>query len=111
MREHHDSKVNEDSDTPGSEAEGKFLGERSVRVSVAELRLHPDNPRRGNVGAIKESLNANGLYVPLTVSQRTMEVLRGNHTLLAARELGWTKIDVYLVRRRRRPRAAHPACR
>ena len=66
-------------------------------VATDSLRLHPDNPRRGNVAAICESLEKNGQYRPLVVNRRTMEVLAGNHTLLAARELGWEKIAVVFV--------------
>ena len=38
-----------------------------VQVSTRELELHPDNPRRGNVDAIKDSLEANAQYKPLVV--------------------------------------------
>ena len=67
------------------------------RVPVGQLRFYERNPRRGDVGAIKESLRANGQYVPLVVNRRTMEILRGNHTLRAALELGWERIDVCFV--------------
>jgi DNA modification methylase len=70
---------------------------RQATVAVSDLRLHPENPRRGDVASIKESLERNGLFALLTVNARSLEVLKGNHTLCAARELGWTEIDVYLV--------------
>ena len=68
-----------------------------LAVPVADLRLHPDNPRRGDTEAITESLRHHGQYKPLVVSRRTMEVLCGNHTLVAARDLGWSEIDVHLI--------------
>ena len=57
-------------------------------VSVSDLRLHPDNPRRGDPQAIAASLRHHGQYKPLVVNRHTMEVLCGHHTLLAARQLG-----------------------
>ena len=61
------------------------------------LLRHPDNPRRGDLGAIKHSLECHGQYRPLVANRPTMEVLAGNHTLLAARELGWSEIAVAFV--------------
>lgn len=55
------------------------------------------NPRRGDIAAIRDSLKAHGQYRPIVVNQSTREVLVGNHTLAAARELGWTKIAVTWV--------------
>ena len=69
----------------------------SLTVPVEKLRLRARNPRRGDVAAIKQSLEANGQYRPLVANRRTMEVLAGNHTLIAARELGFTAIAVTFV--------------
>lgn len=69
----------------------------ALRVPVDELRCYPGNPRRGSVDTIKASLSANGQYRPLVVNQRTMEVLAGNHTYLAAEELGWREVAVTFV--------------
>jgi DNA modification methylase len=66
-------------------------------VATEELRLYPGNPRRGDLDTIKESLQTLGQYRPLVVNRRTMQVLAGNHTLKAARELGWTEISVVFV--------------
>jgi ParB-like chromosome segregation protein Spo0J len=75
----------------------RILGDRTVRVPVQRLREHPRNPRRGDVEAIKASLLRHGQYVPLTVNRPAMTVLRGSHTLRAARALGWNEVDVYFV--------------
>lgn len=61
-------------------------------VPPAELRTYHRNPRRGDVAAIKRSLLAHDQYRPITVNVgshtgRPNEVLAGNHTLLAIREL------------------------
>ena len=82
---------------PLRQLEARILGEETVRVPVERLREHPRNPRRGDVEAIKASLLRHGQYLPLTVNRPTMTVLRGNHTLRAARALDWSEIDVYFV--------------
>ena len=72
-------------------------GLETTTVATSSLDLYPGNPRRGDVDAIKKSLEVNGQYRPLVVSRRTRQVLAGNHTLTAARELGWTEIAVVLL--------------
>jgi DNA modification methylase len=70
---------------------------RGEVVDPASLELFPGNPRRGDVGAIVESLKAHGQYRPLVANQRTRRVLGGNHTLLAIRELGLSRVAVSWV--------------
>lgn len=67
---------------------------KTEHVSVASLKPHPDNPRRGKVEAIKESLETTGQYRPIVASRETGHVLAGNHTLMAAIALGWGEIAV-----------------
>jgi ParB-like chromosome segregation protein Spo0J len=67
------------------------------RVPVDSLTLYPGNPRVGNIDAIAESLRENQQYAPLVVQASTRHVLAGNHTLKAARKLGWAEVDVVLV--------------
>src|SRR5579862_4050426 len=71
-------------------------GETRV-VSLDSLNLWPGNPRRGDVEVIEASLRANGQYVPIVVDRTSMRVLKGNHTVLAARGLGWTEIEARFV--------------
>jgi ParB-like chromosome segregation protein Spo0J len=64
---------------------------------VAELRTFHRNPRRGDPGVIAQSLTVNGQYKPIVVNRgthtgRPLEVLAGNHTLIASRDLGWERI-------------------
>lgn len=68
-----------------------------LAVPVSGLKPYGTNPRRGDVGAIVESLRVNGQYRPIVVRAGTNEVLAGNHTLLAARELGWPDIAATFV--------------
>ena len=67
--------------------------------SAAALTIHPSelstyhrNPRRGDVSVIAASLQAHGQYKPIVVNRgtytgRANEVLAGNHTLMAVRDL------------------------
>jgi hypothetical protein len=75
---------------------------RSASIPLDDLNTFAGNPRRGVVDAIAASLTQNGQYKPIVVNQgthtgRPNEVLAGNHTLAAARQLGWTELDVWLV--------------
>lgn len=66
------------------------------QVPLDALHTSPRNPRRGNVIAIAESLNANGQYRPI-VARDTGEILAGNHTYLAAQHLGWDTIAAVIL--------------
>src|SRR5829696_2696571 len=70
---------------------------KDLTVPIGSLRPYRRNPRRGDAGLIAESLERNGQYRPLVVNRPTGEVLAGNHTLLAAKELGWEEIAVTFV--------------
>lgn len=66
-------------------------------VDLSGLKPAGRNPRRGDVAAIKASLEAHGQYRPLVVNRRTGEVLAGNHTRQAMLELGWEQAAVTFV--------------
>lgn len=75
---------------------------RTVTMPTADLRPYRGNPRRGDVDAIAASLEAHGQYRPLVVNEgshtgHALEVLAGNHTLQAARKLGWEEVLVSVV--------------
>jgi len=64
----------------------------ALAVDIDTLSPHPENFNRGNVQAIVESLRTNRLYKPVIYDKATGHVLAGNHTLKAARQLGWTQL-------------------
>jgi ParB-like chromosome segregation protein Spo0J len=64
---------------------------------ITDFQPHPKNVRQGDVGAIAESLKAHGQYKPIVVQKSTNLVLTGNHTLQAARQLGWAEIAAVYV--------------
>jgi ParB-like chromosome segregation protein Spo0J len=68
-----------------------------LSVPTDDLVPYERNPRHGNVELIAHSLVANGQYRPIVVRAGTNQVLAGNHTLAAARHLGWERIAATFV--------------
>lgn len=66
-------------------------------VPVSAVQVHPRNAHKGDIDGIGESLEENKQFAPIVVQRSTGYVLAGNHTLLAARKLGWDTIDVSYV--------------
>lgn len=79
-------------------------------LPIDKLNLYHKNPRKGDVEAIKSSLVANGQFRPIVINKgshtgRPFEVIAGNHTLKAFRELAeenpdekrWQQIDCWVV--------------
>ncbi len=57
------------------------------RRPIDSLVPHPDNPRLGDVEAIKESIRANGWVGTIVTQKSTGWIIVGNHRTRAAREL------------------------
>ena len=64
---------------------------------INQLSLLPGNPRRGDVDAVKASLERFGQRKPIVVRKSDRVVIAGNHTLQAAQALGWSEIAVVWV--------------
>jgi ParB-like chromosome segregation protein Spo0J len=67
------------------------------RADMKSIKVHPRNPREGDIDSIRESLEENGQYRRLVVQESTRFILAGNHTYLAARQAGWKFIDIEVV--------------
>ncbi|MGW0534757.1 ParB N-terminal domain-containing protein [Streptomyces sp. NPDC003032] len=70
-----------------------------LAVPVDELVPYHRNPRTGDVDSISESLSTHGQYRAIVVNRGTLtgrpnEILAGNHTYKAAKQLGWAQIAV-----------------
>ncbi len=85
---------------------GALLGANAVletkMMPMGDLVGYHRNPRRGNVDLIARSLEKRGQYRPIVVNRGTKtgrqnEILAGNHTWMAARQLGWSQINVSIV--------------
>lgn len=70
---------------------------KGLATPIHDLELLPGNPRRGDVEAVRRSLLTFGQRKPIIVRRDDNVVIAGNHTLQAARLLGWTEIAVVWV--------------
>jgi ParB-like chromosome segregation protein Spo0J len=66
-------------------------------VGINEIKVHPMNPREGDIGSIIDSLTHMGQYRPIVVNKRTQHIVSGNHTYQGAVQLGWEKIAVHWI--------------
>lgn len=73
------------------------IGDKIEMVAAGDLSCHPDNPRRGDVDAIRVSIRANGFYGALVVQRSTGYILAGNHRFMAAQAEGLAKVPVIYV--------------
>jgi hypothetical protein len=64
---------------------------QAMAVPIETLHPFEGNPHRGDVDSIARSLAQLGQHRPVVVDAEG-RVIVGNHTLLAARQLGWTEI-------------------
>lgn len=77
--------------------EPKVIAQASTLVPIDSVSRYPNNPRVGNVEVIKESILQNGFFKALVVQKSTKYVLDGNHSWIAAKELGMTEIPVIVI--------------
>jgi len=75
----------------------QVLSDTVTLVPVAELVPHPENPNRGNVDSIRESIETNGFYGVVVAQQSTNRILIGEHRWRAAADMGAESVPVMLV--------------
>lgn len=75
----------------------KIASQEYMIKAVTDLRLHPDNPKKGKVDVIGASLEANDFYGAAVVQKSTGFILVGNHRYKAALEKGMKEIPVIVV--------------
>ena len=82
------------------------MEEKTLRVVVVDhddaapidqFEEHPRNNRRGDIAAIRESIEKNGLFRSIVVNRRSNHILAGNHTHRVAKDLGYETIPVDYV--------------
>lgn len=66
-------------------------------VQLSEVQPHPKNPKQGDVGAIAESIEANGWYGRILVQKRTGFIIAGNHRYLAAAHRGEDSVPAEII--------------
>jgi ParB-like chromosome segregation protein Spo0J len=65
-------------------------------VPIDVVYPHPQNPRRGNLDKIKDSLSRFGQVRPIVVNDKNV-ILAGNHTYRAMKEMGHQFINIVQV--------------
>lgn len=68
-----------------------------LMVPIKKLKYYPGNARLGDLDMIKESLEYHGQYRPVVVQKSTGHILAGNHTVKAAKALGWSEVAATYV--------------
>lgn len=63
-------------------------------VPIQELMILENNPNKGDLKRLKKLISKNGFLRAVTVQKSTMSVLAGNHSVIAAKELGYDKVPV-----------------
>jgi len=74
-----------------------IVNKQSKQVAIDDLKVHPDNPRKGNIAALVESIEVNGFYGAIVAQESTGFILVGNHRWQAAKEVGLKKVPVIYV--------------
>jgi len=75
---------------------------RHETVPIDDLILYGDNPRQGDIGVIAESLKELDQFRTVVVNANPdadtyMNIAAGNHTVQAAKWIGWDQIQVGFV--------------
>lgn len=65
-----------------------------LMVDIDSVCPHPDNYNNGDIDAIAESIEVNGMYRPIYVQRSTGYIVAGNHTWYACKQLDATQIPV-----------------
>ena len=66
-------------------------------MPIDDVTPHPRNYNNGDVEAIAESIEINGMYRPLYVQKSTGYIIAGNHTWTACKMLGATEVPVMML--------------
>lgn len=66
-------------------------------IAIRDLKPYPGNARKGDIPKIRESLRTHGQYRSIVVQESTGYVLAGNHTMLAADEEGWDRLECDVI--------------
>lgn len=75
----------------------RTINEEYEQVDVRRLKIHPANPRQGDLGLIGESIKTNGFFGAVVAQKSTGYVLAGNHRLMAAEQQGMATVPVIWV--------------
>lgn len=75
----------------------QIINQNTETVAIDSLRPHPRNVNQGDLGAIHESITANGFYGNVVAQRSTGHIIVGSHRWQAAQQAGLTEIPVTWV--------------
>jgi hypothetical protein len=75
----------------------RVLNQATETLPIDAVRPHPRNPRQGDIGAIHQSIAANGFYGAVIAQRSTGFILAGNHRWKAAQQAGAKEVPVTWV--------------
>jgi ParB/RepB/Spo0J family partition protein len=75
----------------------EIMPHRYEVLPVDSVTPHPDNPRRGDLDAIADSIETTGFFGALLVQDSTRYILVGNHRWEAARGVGLTELPALVI--------------
>ena len=75
----------------------RTINQATELAAIDAIRPHPQNPRQGDIGAIRTSIDNNGFYGTIIAQKKTGHILAGNHRWQAARQAGATELPVTWV--------------
>lgn len=65
---------------------------RPFLVDIDSLSPWPDNPRRGDLNALVDSIKTNGFYTVIGYQASTGRIVAGNHRWMALKQLGAVQV-------------------
>jgi ParB-like chromosome segregation protein Spo0J len=68
-----------------------------LMVDIDTIQPHPDNYNNGDVEALAESIEVNGMYRPVFVQRESNFIIAGNHTWHACKMLDADRIPVVML--------------
>lgn len=71
-----------------------IINQKYELVNVAVLKPHPENPRKGALMDIEESVDTNGFYGAVIAQKSTGHILAGTHRWKAAQNVGEEMVPV-----------------
>ncbi|MGI5293165.1 ParB/RepB/Spo0J family partition protein [Nonomuraea polychroma] len=66
-------------------------------VPVGDLEPHPENPHRGDVDVIAESIEKNGFYGTVMVQKSRMRIIAGEHRWRGAKANGLAEVPALII--------------
>ena len=75
----------------------KTLKRELKEIPIKELKLHPENARKGKKKLIKKSIEKHGFFTAVVIQKSTKHILIGNNRVPVAKEMGIKSVPCIIV--------------